>query len=86
LLSANHAYRLVIEPDNSAAALLVGVEKGDSISDRHRIAPKPLRRLRADLDVGAVQVDGRKAGTDAGFRSVESETWMPVPNNIGSSE
>ena len=53
--------RLVIEPDNPAATLLmVAIEETDDVTDRHLIAAEPLGWLFADLDVGTLAIVSEK--------------------------
>lgn len=53
-----HGDRLVVEPDNPAAAFLpFAIEESDKLTDGHLISPKPLFGLFADFDVGTVEID-----------------------------
>jgi len=58
LLPTMQRDRLVVEPDNPTATLLmVTIDETDDIADCHLIPSETLMRLFSDLDVGTIEVD-----------------------------
>lgn len=59
LLATEQRDRFVVEPDDPAVPfLLVSIEEADDITDRHSVASESLHWLFANLDIGAVKIDG----------------------------